>query len=345
MDAPSLNKSELSSIIRYGAEAIFNEDQDDESLRFDDDAIGKLLDRDRLIQEDENESKNASKSEESGSHSFGFTQVWNLEKGESAIAGKSENADLAPDLTEDANDNFWDKLLGDDVKLIAEEENILDRANWRKGKDVEYTKQVQFSGASSKLESANYSDDGEYRAEDNPRSIDQPSSPLAALQPGMEPSEYIVDGTKPVSKFLVSERIRPTGTYGEILPKIESVATSSKSKPKTIKELRKKLSLEKSQSIRKLIGPKSATASNPKPVSIKKSIPSVQIKPVAFPPPVSPLLKNILSRLQVVEGMLSASHLCAQNWIAKFNFFCLFVELSSIALRLPVKTWSTDIFF
>ena len=75
MDSANLDKSELSSIIRFGAEAIFANDDNVNvaGVKYDDEIIDHLLDRDALMKEDLEAEKLKIKGAED--NSFAFAKV------------------------------------------------------------------------------------------------------------------------------------------------------------------------------------------------------------------------------------------------------------------------------
>ncbi|KAI8614583.1 P-loop containing nucleoside triphosphate hydrolase protein [Chytriomyces sp. MP71] len=131
LDEENVDTKQLSSILKVGARKLFDESTDQESsaLKFDDAAVERLIDRDRIIEEEQEKEKAiavaqaASKNteDEAGAEarenatksSFSFAKVWILDA-EAAAAEKAKEDDVmeTEEQGEDESDeNFWERLL------------------------------------------------------------------------------------------------------------------------------------------------------------------------------------------------------------------------------------------
>jgi hypothetical protein len=134
-DEEELKKSEISSIIKFGAEAIFESLNDENTFadEYDDAKIGECLDRDALIEkakEEEDKPEGHNPFASSMKMGDGKSKIDTADPGEKASASSSKDLEK-----EDAE--FWGKLLGDGDDIVKEDA-VLERSNRRK-KDVQYT--------------------------------------------------------------------------------------------------------------------------------------------------------------------------------------------------------------
>ncbi|TPX38888.1 hypothetical protein SeMB42_g06554 [Synchytrium endobioticum] len=103
MEKENLSKEQLSSIIKFGAEALFNESQND-SFIYDDAAIEKLLDRGFFLEELKSRKEDPTIN---NNNAFSFAKVWTLDPALplSSDAPDGELIDSNPDP------EFWDRVL------------------------------------------------------------------------------------------------------------------------------------------------------------------------------------------------------------------------------------------
>jgi hypothetical protein len=147
MDSATIDKSELSSIIRYGAEAIFEEDENAvdaaDLMKFQDEDIDKLVDRVALVKEEKvaQEAEEAAEAAKLAGQiaddpegkqkpgSFAFAKVWTLDKDVVDAEAASIATDTVMNNTSAAassmdllgggeanveqQEEFWEKLLKD----------------------------------------------------------------------------------------------------------------------------------------------------------------------------------------------------------------------------------------
>ncbi|KAI9258728.1 P-loop containing nucleoside triphosphate hydrolase protein [Phascolomyces articulosus] len=103
MDDDDLEEDDVESIIKFGAQALFERD-DSKRITYDSAGIDKLLDRNTDVTREET----IDQPEQSGMKhmSFSFAKVWNLDND---AATEDLSADEDKDKAED--DNFWEKFL------------------------------------------------------------------------------------------------------------------------------------------------------------------------------------------------------------------------------------------
>jgi hypothetical protein len=165
MDSTSLDKSEVSSILRYGVEALFginNDSEDiDKKIKYDSVSVDKLLDRSTLLKADVESKTNVEQSD--SKTSFSFARVWILE--ENAQASEIEAlAQIMPDNDgqgpietrpivveqEQVDDvTFWDDVI---EKTNLEHVNLdetFDRSD-RRRKPVNYNETYLFVSPNAK---------------------------------------------------------------------------------------------------------------------------------------------------------------------------------------------------
>ena len=102
MDNEVLDVQEVDDIIRYGATALFSEDENEKPVgNYTDEAIEKLLDRSQMkITEQVTESKNLT--------GFAFARIWDTKNQE--IVEEKITADIDVEESVESRD-FWAKLL------------------------------------------------------------------------------------------------------------------------------------------------------------------------------------------------------------------------------------------
>ncbi|KAI8613854.1 P-loop containing nucleoside triphosphate hydrolase protein, partial [Chytriomyces sp. MP71] len=143
LDEENVDTKELSSILKVGARKLFEESTDQESsaLKFDDAAVERLIDRDRIIEEEQEKEKamtaaqaasknteddaGAEANENATKPSFSFAKVWILDA-EAAAAEKAKEDDVmeTEEQGEDESDeNFWERLLQGRIETAAQNFN------------------------------------------------------------------------------------------------------------------------------------------------------------------------------------------------------------------------------
>jgi chromodomain-helicase-DNA-binding protein 4 len=109
MDKEDEAGEDLESILRHGAQALFDEDQKGDDIVYDSASIDRLLDRSRI----EDTKISDDKSVES---QFSFARIWANDKG----TMEEELADRTGDST--PNPGIWDKILEERERLFEEEQ-------------------------------------------------------------------------------------------------------------------------------------------------------------------------------------------------------------------------------
>ena len=108
LDTEDLEHKDVESILKHGAAELFNDEQADKDIRYDDASVEKLLDRSQL----ENTKSGANSTVQS---QFSHARVWaNNDRAFEDSLGSSEE-ERAPDL------GLWDKILKDRQRTAAEE--------------------------------------------------------------------------------------------------------------------------------------------------------------------------------------------------------------------------------
>lgn len=190
MDSSTLDKSELSSIIRFGAEAIFASDENavdsSEAQKFDDEAIAKLVDREAMLKEDlvANQDKPSAEDdpeEQQKSGSFSFAKVWTLDNEAEAVEETVEEVDVAKE-----DEEFWAKLLKDTEQASdsAQGEDLIILGKRRARARVNYSESSKRAKvALTSIDAPSDEDEDEYEPptrEDSPDS--QPDIPLSPME-------------------------------------------------------------------------------------------------------------------------------------------------------------------
>ena len=124
---------DLESILRYGTDAIFKEDDPEDDIRYDPGSVDKLLDRSEM--EDTLPGK-----DNSAESQFSFARVWANDK------GTLVEEDLDDYSDQNADPSIWDTILREREREAAEEAaaaaEVLGRGR-RKREIIDYTKQVE----------------------------------------------------------------------------------------------------------------------------------------------------------------------------------------------------------
>lgn len=117
---------DLESILKHGAEALFNDANDKEVIRYDSEAIDKLLDRSQIKNPEYPEGEIGEKAAEK---QFAFARVWENKAGDLT---DDIQADESPDL----DISVWDKILKErevEAKRLAElNKEVLGRGSRRR---------------------------------------------------------------------------------------------------------------------------------------------------------------------------------------------------------------------
>ena len=133
MEAEDDAGMDLESILRYGTDAIFKEDNAEDDIRYDSTSVDNLLDRSQM----EDTLPGQDKSAES---QFSFARVWANDKGILVEEGVEEPSD------QDADPSIWDAILQEREREAAEEAAAAAEAlgrGRRKRQNIDYTKQVE----------------------------------------------------------------------------------------------------------------------------------------------------------------------------------------------------------
>ncbi|KAK1995468.1 SNF2 family domain-containing protein [Colletotrichum falcatum] len=150
---------DLESILKFGASALFSDDQNDKNIiRYDDASVDKLLDRSDIEQ-------TKTGNDESAESQFSFARVWANDK-----AGFEDN--LAEENEPTVNPNVWEEILAEreaEAKRIAElNKEVLGRGN-RRRQTINY-KTNSGGGVAADLAADNSDssdNDGEFVGEDD----------------------------------------------------------------------------------------------------------------------------------------------------------------------------------
>ncbi|KAI5812331.1 SNF2 family N-terminal domain-containing protein [Pyronema omphalodes] len=95
--------SDIESILSYGAKKLFEDDEDESVIKYDDKSIDKLLDRSHI----EATKPTDGDGEIAGEQPFSFARVWANDKGEL----EEEDADDFEKAEEEAPPGFWERVL------------------------------------------------------------------------------------------------------------------------------------------------------------------------------------------------------------------------------------------
>ena len=107
MDAEDHGDKDIESMLRYGADALFQDESED--IRYDSQSVDKLLDRSQV----ENTSTGKDDSAES---QFSFARVWENSKGT-----LEDSLDVNEDTSNIPDSSIWDKILKDREEEVAQE--------------------------------------------------------------------------------------------------------------------------------------------------------------------------------------------------------------------------------
>lgn len=117
---------DLESILKHGAEALFNDGNDKEVIKYDAEAIDKLLDRSQIKNPEYSEGETGEKATEK---QFAFARVW-----ENKAGGLTD--DIQADETPDLDISVWDKILKEreaEARRLAEmNKEVLGRGSRRR---------------------------------------------------------------------------------------------------------------------------------------------------------------------------------------------------------------------
>ena len=133
MEAEDNAGMDLESILRYGTDAIFKDDNVDDDIRYDPASVDKLLDRSQM--EDTLPGK-----DNSAESQFSFARVWANEKGALIEEGIDDSTD------QEADPSVWDSILKEREREAAVEAAAAAEAlgrGRRKRQTIDYTKQVE----------------------------------------------------------------------------------------------------------------------------------------------------------------------------------------------------------
>ncbi|KAF9155730.1 hypothetical protein DFQ26_009637, partial [Actinomortierella ambigua] len=127
MEDDNLDPTDVESILKFGAKALFEEDDasiGEENLKYDDAALDALLDRSKIERSDNVEESSNGETKVGG---FGFAKVWTETKGL-----VDEDMPIEPPQ-EDEDQGFWTTLLKDRLAMLhSQEEELLGRGARRK---------------------------------------------------------------------------------------------------------------------------------------------------------------------------------------------------------------------
>ncbi|KAF1912720.1 PHD/FYVE-zinc-finger like domain-containing protein [Ampelomyces quisqualis] len=109
LDTEDIEEHDVESILKFGAAELFKDDNTDQDIRYDDEAIEKLLDRSQI------ENKKASATDDSADAQFSFARVWASDKGALQDDLGTAQEEVAPDP------GVWDKILKERQAVAAAE--------------------------------------------------------------------------------------------------------------------------------------------------------------------------------------------------------------------------------
>ena len=133
MEAEDNAGMDLESILRYGTDAIFKDDNVDDDIRYDSLSVDKLLDRSQM--EDTMPGK-----DNSAESQFSFARVWANEKGALIEEGIDDSSE------QEADPSVWDSILKEREREAAIEAAATAEAlgrGRRMRQTIDYTKQVE----------------------------------------------------------------------------------------------------------------------------------------------------------------------------------------------------------
>ncbi|TPX60906.1 hypothetical protein PhCBS80983_g01424 [Powellomyces hirtus] len=185
------SRENLSSIIKYGAKALFEENEeslDAARIKYDNAEVDKLLDRSVIFQKKTDEESGPS----AATDKLGaFAKLWQTDKAELVEQELTDIAGDASDMPEDEGDQgaFWDNLLKhtaeDAMQREAIEYDEHGRAK-RRRKNVNYS---ELQRARVKMQSRDPSDAEEEEVDIQPRVTEDPE-----FEPELEEAENGDDG-------------------------------------------------------------------------------------------------------------------------------------------------------
>jgi hypothetical protein len=112
MDEENLGAKDVESILRFGAEALFHDQEDESSLKYGSEDIEKLLDRSQI----EKEKKSAE--ETKNLNGLAFARIWDHDKKILVDDKDAEGGEPAETM-----EDVWAKLLEERLAQIAEQES------------------------------------------------------------------------------------------------------------------------------------------------------------------------------------------------------------------------------
>jgi chromodomain-helicase-DNA-binding protein 4 len=155
---------DLESILRHGAEALFDEDSKADDIVYDAPSIDKLLDRSQVEDTKIND-------EQSAESQFSFARVW------ANKTGAFEEAPLSEDTngTNTPNPGIWDKILKERERAY-EEEMALKAQTFGRGKRrrqiVDYGQDGVDGGSPDKRKKGDVASDGDFTGKDTEQDED-----------------------------------------------------------------------------------------------------------------------------------------------------------------------------
>lgn len=139
MDDNELAGDDLESILKHGAQALFDDDYQKHAIRYDSASVDKLLDRSQIEQTKQDD-------EGSAETHFSYARVWANDK-----AGFEEGLDVREeDAPEPIGSSVWDKILAQREQEARREEEmnreVLGRGNRRRTVGCHESKTVHLQG-------------------------------------------------------------------------------------------------------------------------------------------------------------------------------------------------------
>ncbi|KAJ3396189.1 hypothetical protein HDU92_003861 [Lobulomyces angularis] len=253
MDSQYIDTEEISSIIKFGAAAIFNDQNSAESnndiLKYDDDSVDKLLDRETLLKNEmelekaqlEEEEAKFNNADAKSVRGFSFSKVWTLDsENTDEVVNKSE-ADKQPSEDLKQDDEFWETFLGKEAnspEKLLEEVKYLSK---RKRRNINYSEALPKNQTNLKTASDDIAEDDEdeFLQEEKENSsesedieeFDSEDIPNTTAQTKISKyvADFLIDELSSSSFELGGKPLELiTNNYANILHKVVQLSESSK---------------------------------------------------------------------------------------------------------------------
>jgi chromodomain-helicase-DNA-binding protein 4 len=98
LDEEDVEERDMESILKYGMEELFNDDNSDQDIHYDDTSIEKLLDRSQI--------ENTKSKDNTAESQFGFARIWANDE-----AALQESLNVSEEELQAPDPSFWEKIL------------------------------------------------------------------------------------------------------------------------------------------------------------------------------------------------------------------------------------------